>query len=154
MPTVCRSQLVSLPPAFMFAVVDDIEQYPAFLPWCQRACVHQRQANEVIASLVVAYGPIRKSFTTRNRLIGTERIDLSLLDGPFRDLYGSWRFEAVAGDQCRVSLDLMFQFSGKFFERIFAPIFIESANGMIDVFCNRAKTLAVAQGRLEDNAQG
>ena len=74
----------------MFTLVNDIESYPAFLPWCRRARVASRTDGELTATIEIAKGPIAKQFSTRNTLAPDRRIDMHLVSGPFRALRGAW----------------------------------------------------------------
>ncbi len=123
----------------MYALVDDIEHYPDFLPWCSRATVHRRSSNEVEASLEIARGPIRKSFRTRNTLHPVRSIEISLVAGPFRRLEGQWRFEPLAGQGCRILLQLDFAFSNRAAQTLLDPVFGNIADSLVDAFCRRAR---------------
>ena len=122
----------------MFGLVADIERYPRFLPWCRSATVHARTPTEMTASLEIARGPIRKSFTTRNRMTEPERINIELVDGPFSYLDGNWSFEGTEANGCRVGLEMRFEISNGMLERVLAPLFEEIARTMVDAFCRRA----------------
>ena len=122
----------------MFQLVADIERYPRFLPWCRSAKVHARTPTEVTASLEIARGPFRKSFTTRNRMVDSERIDIELVDGPFSRLDGRWRFRGVAPRGCKVGFEMQFEVSNRILARVLAPLFEEIARTMVDAFSRRA----------------
>ena len=122
----------------MFSLVADIERYPNFLPWCRSATVHARAPTEVTASLEIARGPLRKSFTTRNRMIDPERIDIELVDGPFSRLDGYWSFETIAERQCKVGFEMRFEIANRVLARVLAPLFEEIARTMVDAFSRRA----------------
>ena len=138
MPRIARSADVPFPAPDMFTLVADIERYPRFLPWCRSATVHARSTTEVTASLEIARGPFRKSFTTRNRMADPERIDIELVDGPFSHLDGCWSFEGTSGRGCRVGLEMRFEISNGVLARVLAPLFEEIARTMVDAFCRRA----------------
>ena len=123
----------------MFRLVDDVPAYPDFLPWCGSAIVHSRTVDSVTASLEVVKGPVSKSFTTRNRLDPARRIDIELLDGPFRELAGHWVFDPYDSGGCRVSFDIHFEFSNPLFEMVFGPVFEETCRSLVDAFCERAE---------------
>ena len=139
--SVSKSALVPYPPAAMYALVADVESYPSFLPWCRGASVVRRSDEIAEASLEVARGPIRQRFSTRNTMVPGERIELRLLDGPFRRLEGHWRFAALGENGCRVSLDLEFEFSSAVLRHLLGPIFKEMANSLLSAFCLRAREL-------------
>lgn len=123
----------------MYTLVGDIEAYPKFLPWCRSAEVHSRNATTVDASLSLYRGGITKTFTTRNTLYPQEKIELSLLEGPFRHLSGDWTFQTLGGQGCKVSLNLEFQFASKMTDLVFGPFFEDICNSLVDAFTSRAE---------------
>ncbi|MDX1598751.1 MAG: type II toxin-antitoxin system RatA family toxin [Marinobacter sp.] len=122
----------------MFHLVNDIARYPEFLPWCAGAEIHDRDEEQITASLDVAKGGIRHRLTTRNQLYHPETIEMSLVDGPFRDLTGRWHFRPLDDNACKVILTLEFEFSGSLSRMTFGPVFSQAANTMVDAFCRRA----------------
>ena len=138
MPRISRSTDVPFPAPDMFSLVADIERYPRFLPWCRSATVHARTPTVVTASLEIARGPFRKSFTTRNRMMDPERIEIELVDGPFSHLDGHWSFDATAARCCKVGLEMRFEVSNRVLARVLAPLFEEISRTMVDAFCRRA----------------
>jgi ribosome-associated toxin RatA of RatAB toxin-antitoxin module len=128
-------------PDKMYALVANVEEYPGFLPWCRGARVRVPGENTVEASLEIGRGPIRKTFTTRNVMTPDSRIDIELINGPFKHLEGYWQFEALDGDGCRVVLDLEFELSNAVLQRTLGPLFSEIAHTMLNAFCRRAKEL-------------
>lgn len=125
----------------MYALVDDIEAYPLFLPWCRAATVHRRDADIVEASLDVHRGLIRRSFTTRNRLIPCESIELELLGGPFRHLEGAWTFSQLGEMGSKVALELEFDFAHRMTDRLFGTMFEDICSTLVDAFTVRATEL-------------
>lgn len=139
--TVSRSALVPYAAREMFDLVADVEEYPGFVPWCQGARIVEPGDDAIEASLDIGRGPLRKTFTTRNVLTPSSRIDIELVDGPFKQLKGSWQFEPIDGSACRVLLDLEFELANALLRRTLGPIFTEMANTMVDAFCRRAREL-------------
>lgn len=137
MPHIKKSALVPYTQEQMYQLVDQVELYPQFIPWCSETKVLKRSPTEVEASLCLAQGGIKKSFTTRNHLNPHDLIELRLIHGPFKHLEGHWRFIPEA-EGCRVCLDLEFEFSSHWLAVLFAPIFNQAANTLVDVFCKRA----------------
>lgn len=141
MTTISRSALVPYSPAQMFRLVDDIESYPQFLPWCRASRVLSRDIDEVRATIEIAYGALHKSFTTHNRLQQGKMIEIRLVDGPFKRLDGYWRFDELGQDGCKVSLDLDFELAPRLLNLTFGPVFSQIANSMIDAFSKRAEVV-------------
>lgn len=122
----------------MFDLVDDVDAYPAFLPWCRSSEVLSRNEDLVEASIEVAKGAVQKKFTTRNRLQQGKMIEMGLVEGPFKRLEGYWRFEVLSEQACKVSLDLDFEFSNRLMSMAFGTVFSQIANTLVDAFCKRA----------------
>lgn len=141
MAIINRSALVSHTASEMFALVDDVDAYPDFMPWCGSAKVLSRSPVEVKARIEIAHKGIRQTFTTRNRLQPGKMIEMHLVDGPFSQLNGAWRFDSLADHACKISLDMEYEFSNKILALAIGPIFNKIANSMVDAFCRRADQL-------------
>ncbi|NWO06098.1 MAG: type II toxin-antitoxin system RatA family toxin [Alteromonadaceae bacterium] len=122
----------------MFRLVNDTNRYPEFLPWCTDANVHEEADGQRRASLKISKGGMHHWFTTRNRVSEPERIELELVDGPFKHLTGLWQFQRLDDNACKVVLTLNFEFSGSLARMAFGPVFKYVANAMVDAFCRRA----------------
>lgn len=138
MPVVNKSALVPYTAEQMFGLVVDVAAYPQFLPWCSATSVLSRSESELCGELEVARIGIHQKFSTCNKLYPYERIDLSLREGPFQKLHGSWRFTPLGDAACKVELSLEFEFSGKLINAAFGKVFSHIANTMVSAFCARA----------------
>jgi ribosome-associated toxin RatA of RatAB toxin-antitoxin module len=136
--TIKRSALVSYSARQMFELVNNIEDYPRFLPWCSKSLILKRTDTEVEASLEIQWKGIHKSFTTRNILHPFGHMEIELVSGPFRRLEGRWSFLELSGEACKVELDLEFELAGGIMDRVFEPIFNHIANSLVEAFCKRA----------------
>jgi ribosome-associated toxin RatA of RatAB toxin-antitoxin module len=136
-----KNAVVPYTPSQMYALVDDIEAYPLFLPWCKNSTVIYRSEDEVSATLTLAKGGIEKSFSTINRLQKNKMIEVTLKEGPFKHLEGFWLFESIHDNCCKVTLDLEFELANNLFSLALGPIFQQIANTLVDAFCERAKDL-------------
>lgn len=145
MPTIKKSALVSYHASDMFSIVDDIEAYPEFLPWCGGSTIKMRNSDEVEASVKIAHGRVRKSFTTRNRLQKNKMIEMELVDGPFKHLHGYWQFMDLGEKACKITLDLEYEFSNRLVDITLGPVFGKIANSLVDAFCKRADELHAAK---------
>ena len=138
MATVKKSALVLYSAAEMYALVEDIEAYPRFLPWCRSTQILSRNEDEVRATIEMVKGGVHKSFTTCNRMQNHKMIDIRLLEGPFKRLEGYWRFEPLRANASKVSLDMEFEFSNHLLRMAIEPVFKQIANSLVDAFCKRA----------------
>ena len=139
MQVVERSALVTFTPAQMFALVNDVPRYPEFLPWCVGVRVEDVSATERIAMLKVAHGVLQTEFTTRNTLTPNALIDMRLTHGPFRDLTGAWRFDAIGERGTRVNFKVEFEFKNRLTSAAFNAVFETLCGSIVDAFAVRAK---------------
>jgi len=139
MSRIQRSALVHYSPREMYDLVNDVESYPDFLPWCRATTLISSSDTEMEASIEMAMGVLNKTFTTHNRMRPGERIELALVDGPFRKLQGYWQFDKLKVDKaCKVSLDLEFEFDSAMMSIAAKPVFTQIANSLVDAFVRRA----------------
>ncbi len=137
MPEIHQSTVVGYSATQMFDLVDKIEDYPQFVPWCESAVVVTRNATAVRACLAVRKGALHYTFTTDNYLQPPDQLELRLVDGPFKHLAGMWRFVDNAVGS-RVSLDLKFEFSNRLLAVTLSPLFKAVTGSMVDAFKRRA----------------
>ena|SRR5271165_4161148 len=141
MQVVERSALVTYTPAQMFGLVNDVARYPEFLPWCVGVKVEEVSATERIASLKIARGVLNAEFTTRNTLVPDAEIHMQLMHGPFRDLTGLWRFEAIGSRGSRVQFKVQFQFKNRVTAAAFDAVFETLCGSIVDAFVQRAQNI-------------
>lgn len=140
MPAVQRAEFVPFSSRQMFELVNDIESYPEFLPWCSAARLERRVEDVVVATLTLGKGPLHHSFTTENRNREFDQIEMRLLEGPFKRFHGVWRFNDAPGG-CRISLDLEFEFSNRIVAKASSKVFAMVTGSMVDSFRQRAASL-------------
>jgi ribosome-associated toxin RatA of RatAB toxin-antitoxin module len=141
MREVVRSALMSCTAQQMIDVVNDVEQYPKFLPWCVSSEILESTSDLMVARLVLAKGGIRQSFSTRNRLDVPTRIDISLDEGPFSTLEGRWSFSPLGEEGCKVDMTLRFDFDSRVMNVTLGKVFSSAADRLVDAFCERADML-------------
>jgi ribosome-associated toxin RatA of RatAB toxin-antitoxin module len=141
MASVQKSVLVPYSAVQMFELVERIEDYPHFLPWCGGATIFERSPVETLARIDINYHGVKAHFTTANRNQPYEKIVIELRDGPFRQLDGTWRFRSLAPDGCKVELELHYEFDTPVLARLIGPVFSHIAHTFIDAFVRRAETV-------------
>ena len=138
MPSVKKSALVMHKASEMYHLVDDIESYPEFLPWCKSTTILERDEDHVKASIEIAMGAVNKSFTTLNRMQKNKMIEVRLVEGPFKHLQGFWHFEALQENASKISVDMEFEYSSRVMGLLIGPVFSKIVNSLVDTFCQRA----------------
>jgi ribosome-associated toxin RatA of RatAB toxin-antitoxin module len=136
-----RSAIVTFTTAQMFALVNDVGRYPEFLPWCTGARVEDLSDTERLASIKVARGLLRTEFTTRNTLTEDAQILMRLVDGPFRELTGEWRFDAIGERGSRVHFRLEFEFKNRLTAAALGAAFEALCGTIVDAFALRAQQI-------------
>ena len=128
----------------MFALVDAVEDYPHFLPWCGGTTVLHRDAATTRATIRINYRGLTQSFTTENAKRAPEEMQITLVQGPFRSLEGSWRFTPLGEHGCKVELRLSYEFSSRVLEQLVGPVFNYIAVTLVEAFVKRAGAMQIS----------
>jgi ribosome-associated toxin RatA of RatAB toxin-antitoxin module len=139
MPTVAKSVIVPHAAGRMFELVDAVESYPDFLPWCSGARVIERSTEVTRARLEIDYHGLRSHFTTRNVKHPPSRMEIHLEDGPFERLEGLWRFVPLGEAGCRVELSVDYELASSTMARVLTPVFGHIMETLVDRFVARAE---------------
>ena len=138
MVSIKKSALVLYSREEMFNLVDSVEDYPDFLPWCGGTEVLTKTSKVTKASIKINYRGVKQTFTTENNKNAPEKMIIKLINGPFKELSGEWRFIELDKDACRIELELHYQFSNIILEKLISPVFNIIANTFIDNFVKEA----------------
>ena len=133
-----KSVLIERSSQQMFDLVDRVEDYPKFLPWCSQTRCEFRDEQKTVATLHINYRNVTSHFTTENDKESPQWMRIHLVDGPFRRLEGLWRLKPLADYACKIEFQLSYEFSSKMFEKVIGPVFSQIANTFVDAFVKRA----------------
>lgn len=125
----------------MFEIVNDVAAYPEFLPWCADTRIQAQTDASMEASILMKKAGVNHWFTTKNTIVKNKSIKMTLLNGPFKQLDGEWKFIEFEPSASKIELDLSFEFSLGLGTTLIAPIFTQIANSLVDSFCKRAQNL-------------
>ncbi len=140
MPELARQALLPFSQGAVYHLVNDVERYPEFVPGCAGVVVLSRSEAEVVATVQASARGFSEAFTTRNRLSPSHRIDLELVEGPFRSLRGEWLFAPLGDAGCKVSLRIDYEFGG-LLGRTLKPMMGRAADTVLDAFVARARAV-------------
>jgi ribosome-associated toxin RatA of RatAB toxin-antitoxin module len=141
MAVVEKSVLIERTAAQMFALVDGVEDYPKFLPWCGGTDLIERTAEKTVATVHINYHGLKSHFTTENSKQAPTRMDIRLKDGPFTQMDGHWHFTALGEAACKIEFRLRYEFSSKVLEAMLGPVFNHIANTFVESFVKRAQSV-------------
>jgi ribosome-associated toxin RatA of RatAB toxin-antitoxin module len=133
-----RSALVKYSPAQMFDLVNEVEAYPKRFSWCAGAEILERSEHVLVARLDLKFAGFQQSFTTRNTVDPPRRLQMDLVNGPFRSLEGVWDFIALGEAGCKVAFALDFDYAGRLGGSALKLGFQGLAGRMVDDFCREA----------------
>jgi ribosome-associated toxin RatA of RatAB toxin-antitoxin module len=142
MKTVHKSVLIWYSAEEMFALVTDVAAYPKFLPWCDQATVLAQDEHGMNAEIGIAFGGIRQTFKTRNEHVPGREVSMKLVEGPFSQLDGRWKFVPLGDAQqraCKVELELHYDFDSAALAKLVGPVFDKIASSLVDAFVKRAE---------------
>ena len=138
MVSIKKSALVLFSREEMFNLVDSVEDYPDFLPWCGGTEILTKTNEVTKASIKINFRGVKQTFTTENNKNVPKKMVIKLINGPFKELSGEWRFIELDKDACRIELELHYQFSNIILEKLISPVFNIIANTFIDNFVKEA----------------
>lgn len=141
MTKVHKTAIVPYSAEQMYVLVNDIETYPQFLPWCKSAQILSKNGTHITACIMMGITGLEKSFTTNNVLQHNHSIEMCLLEGPFSQLHGFWKFQALGQEGCKISFDMQFEIANKLLKMSLGPIFSKIVNSLVDAFVKRANEL-------------
>ncbi|MBT5547982.1 MAG: type II toxin-antitoxin system RatA family toxin [Gammaproteobacteria bacterium] len=139
MHRISKSAIVPYTPQQMFELVNNIDDYSQFLNWCDSSSILNQTDNQITASVEINKGGIKQTFSTLNTLTPFQSIAMELVDGPFDELSGEWRFEPLGENAAKIHLDLQFKFKSILIDIALSPVFKNIANSQLDSFVARAK---------------
>jgi len=140
MPTHAERKIVPYRPDQLFDLVADVGKYPQFLPWCVGARVRSRTEMELVADLIIGFGPFRESFTSRVALDRPAHVHVRYENGPFRYLNNHWRFHPHA-EGCEVEFFVDFEFRSRILQAAIGVVFNEAVRVMVNAFLKRARAV-------------
>ena len=138
MPNVSTSECVNYTPAEMYDLVNDVRSYPSYIPMCSDVKLLAQSPESLKATITMAKGKIKLSFTTENTMEAGKSIRMRLVDGPFKRLNGVWRFEPSGDMGCEATFRLDFEFANALLSMAFGGFFKEVTETMVDAFCRQA----------------
>lgn len=141
MPKLHRQALVVHKAKLMYDIVNRVDLYQEFLPWCSESTILESTDNTMTATVFMKKGLLDQSFTTKNKMLSEQKIELELLDGPFKKLSGTWIFSDISDHGSKISLQLNYEFSNTIIAMVVGPVFNQIANALVDSFCKRANEL-------------
>lgn len=139
MTEISKTTVVPYTPEEMYVLVNDIESYPAFLPWCTAAKILTQQEESLTATLSLALGKIKQSFTTENTMKEGSRIEIQLIEGPFKYLSGYWKFNREDEQSCHIQLHMNFEFKNKIVKHTLGKAFYKVMDSLVESFVQRAQ---------------
>ena len=142
MKRIARSAIVDCSAEAFYALVEDIEAYPTFLPWCAAAQVLERTPERTVATLTLAAKGLRHAFTTENTNQPGRAIDMRLLEGPFKRFAAHWRFTSLSPDAAKVEFTIEYEFSSRLIAAVLDPVFSRIADSTVAAFVRRVAVRA------------
>jgi coenzyme Q-binding protein COQ10 len=130
----------------LFDVVADVKDYPSFIPWCSGARIDREDQREIIAELVIGFGPFQESFTSQVTLDRPRQVLVRSVEGPLEHLTNTWTFAPI-GEKTHIDLVVDFQFKSHLLDHVANGMFHEAATRMMNVFESRVHLLHLMRRR-------
>ncbi len=137
MQSIRKTVLVPHSAAQMYELVDRVEDYPRFLPWCGGVEVHERSETVLDVTVRIEFLKVSTFFRTRDTKTEHE-IVMHFVDGPFKALTGIWRFQPLMEDACKIEFELDYEFSSRTLDAVIGPVFGKITSTFVDAFVKEA----------------
>ncbi|MEO8143978.1 MAG: type II toxin-antitoxin system RatA family toxin [Betaproteobacteria bacterium] len=137
MKRIARSVIIECSAMDFYGLVEAIESYPEFLPWCAAAEVRERTPGRTVAMLVLAVKGVRQSFTTENTNLPGQSIHMRLIEGPFKSFAAAWRFTPLGAAACKAEYAMEYEFSSRLVGAVLEPVFRRIADSTVAAFSKR-----------------
>jgi ribosome-associated toxin RatA of RatAB toxin-antitoxin module len=138
MQSIHKSVLIGHSAQTMFDLIDGVENYPQFLPWCGGVIVHEHTDTITDATIQIRYFGLKTQFRTRNQNRRPTHIDMHFVEGPFRSLTGTWNITPLNAQACKIEFYLDYEFSSTTLERLIGPVFDKITTTFVDAFVKQA----------------
>ena len=138
MKKIYREEDINIDIQTIFNLVNDIESYPSYLPWCTSTKVLKESDNVVIGKINISKSFIKWDFSTKNTIVKNRSISLEFVDGPFENLDGEWLFTSLDDHNTKVSLEINYKFKSSLIELSIEPIFTSIMNSILKSFVQQA----------------
>ena len=138
MKKIYKEEDINIETPIIFDLINNVEKYPNFLPWCTKTEVTHESDNIIIGKIYITKSFIKWNFSTRNSIQKNKSINLSLIDGPFEELNGRWSFSPIDQNNTKVSLEINYKFKNSIIELSIEPIFTTIMNSILKSFISEA----------------
>ena len=143
MPKHSQSMLAPFAQKPLFELVNKIEDYPQFMPYCSDAKVIEQKEGLLVGAITLQKGPLSETFSTKNTLFPYEKMVLTLVDGPFKHLEGVWTFTQKSNNCTLITLELDYAFNSMIVAGLFGGLFKKVAHNLMDSFYQHAQKVLV-----------
>ena len=150
MNVVNQSEDINVNVSLIFDLINNVDKYSSFLPWCSNSSILSNSSSEMTAEIEIAGKPITWKFKTKNNYKVNEIIKIKLVDGPFKNLEGYWKFNSIDDHNTSVSLFLEYEFNSKIIELSLRPIFATIMSSILDSFISEAFRIKNEKQKVQD----
>ena len=150
MNVVNQSEDINVDVSLIFDLINNVDRYSSFLPWCSNSSILSNSSSEMTAEIEIAGKPITWKFKTKNNYKINEIIKIKLVDGPFKNLEGYWKFNSIDDHNTSVSLYLEYEFNSKIIELSLKPIFATIMSSILDSFISEAFRIKNEKQKIQD----
>jgi coenzyme Q-binding protein COQ10 len=141
MPRHTETRNLPYTPEQLFDLVADVPSYKDFLPWVAAVRIRSDSETLMIADLVVGFGALKETFTSRVEKQRPSSIHTDYIEGPLKYLHNSWRFRPDGKGGSEVDFCVDFAFKSRIFESLAGQMFDRALRRMIQAFETRAHQL-------------
>ena len=92
----------------VFDVLNNVDDYESFIPFCSQSEIIDQQGNAITASLKLSFLGYSSEIMTQNEFKRNEFIEMNLVKGPFNSFNASWLFKPINDDETQMTFQMTY----------------------------------------------
>jgi len=118
----------------VFDVLNNVDDYESFIPFCSQSEIIDEQDNAITASLKLSFLGSSSEFITQNEFKRNEFIDMNLVKGPFNSFNATWLFKPINEDETQMTFKMTYSINNPITDLIISKNIDTVSERIIEAF--------------------
>ena len=135
--TYSRTFSVSKPIDEVFKVLNNVEDYQSFIPYCSESKIIEQTETAIKASLEMSLLNTSSEFISDNTFKKNEFINMKVVKGPFRSFHAKWLFDYISENKTGLTFQMRYSISNPITELMFSKNIDVVSQRIVEAFKKR-----------------